>query len=322
MQRIVPYLFAAFLVLPLNALSASLNAGFVQGLWYADEQVLADEPTRIYVAFRNNTPDDLTGTVHFSVDGVRIGSSDVRVLSGRVVEAWVDWIPTYGKREVTATVENVVLHQIGGKEVPAEVSGLSATDTLTIDRDTDKDEKPDEKDTDDDNDGVSDEDEKRRGTDPRVVDVKDEDKVKETVMENRSAAVLNAESAEGFEQYIGEGSAHNLLGSITARVTDAKRSIDAYRTARSETMRDDLLPTDQTSGNATITRSTLEETEGGLWQMLVRGGKALISHIWTFILWLVSNIFAHPALVQFLLLFGILYGLFKFTRRFVRRQGL
>jgi len=320
MQRIVPYLFVAFLTLPLSVFSASLNAGFVQGLWYADEQVFADEPTRIYVAFRNNTADDLTGTVLFSVDGVGVGSSDVRVLSGRVVEAWVDWTPTYGERAIAATVENVVLHQMDGKTVPAEISELSAKDMLSIDRDTDKDGTGDKKDADDDNDGVSDEDEKKRGTDPRVVDRQQEDDAEEKTVPTQSATVHSAASTQGFEQYLGDGSAHTLLGGITSRVNEAKQSIDAYRDARSAGMEDNLLPTDQTSGNATITRS-IEESGGGLLQMLVRGGKALMEHLWTFILWLISNIFAHPALVQFLLLFGILYGLFKFTRRFVRRPG-
>lgn len=321
MPRIASYLFLVFLATPLSVFSAPLNAGFVQGLWYADEQVFADEATRIYVAFRNNTPDDLTGTVHFSVDGVRVGSSDVRVLSGRVVEAWVDWIPTYGEHDVTTTVDNVVLHQIGGKAIPAEISGLSAKDTLTVDRDTDEDGVGDKRDTDDDNDGASDEDEEKRGTDPRVADAEEEED-EETAVPRQSAAVSDAKPTEGFERYLGDGSARTLLGGITSQVTEAKQSIDAYRKARIETMRGDLLPNDQASGNATITRSSIEETEGGLWHMLVRGGKALVAHVWTFILWLASNILAHPALVQFLLLLGILYGLFKFTRRFARRPGL
>jgi hypothetical protein len=319
MQTLILSLFCILIILPLSASAAPLNAGFVQGLWYADKEIFADTPTRIYVAFRNHTPDDLTGTVHFTVDSVRVGSSEVRALSGRVVEAWVDWTPTSGEHTIAATVENVALHKIGGETVPAEIASLTAEDTRTVDRDTDKDGIGNASDTDDDNDGISDDEERKNNTDPLVANVKQESEEEESP---QLATVQAASDVQGFEQYLGEGTVSNLLGGITEEITEAKQSIDAYRTERKREMQDDLIPSEHTSGNATITRSAIDTEPKSLWEALLYGGKALIAHIWTFVLWLISNILAHPVLVQLLILIGILYGLFSFTRRFARRPSI
>ncbi len=85
-------MLTAFFI-PTAILAAEFNAGFVQGLWYSDEHLIDDKTIRIYVALRNNTKHDLTGTVRFEDGTKRIGSTEIRALPGRLVEAWIDWLP-------------------------------------------------------------------------------------------------------------------------------------------------------------------------------------------------------------------------------------
>lgn len=313
------FLLFTLFIIPWGALAAPLNVGFVQGLWYAHEPVFAGVPNRMYVAFRNNTPDDLTGTINFAMNGALIGSSDVRVLSGRVTEAWVDWTPVFGEQTVQATVVNVALHRIGGETVSVEIPGLTTHDTRTVDRDTDKDETGDALDEDDDNDGISDKDEKDRGTNPLVAEPKTES-TDAPATHNDSAS--EAVDTEGFERFFDGGVTDALLSSATNEIHDAKQAIDSYRAERDATTNDDLIPEYKTSGDgAVITRSTME-TKTSFWDSLITGGKALISHLWTFILWLLSSVLAHPIFVQLLILLSILYGLFYTARRFGRRPGI
>ncbi len=102
---------------PLFAHGEELNAGFVQGIWYAHNPVIAEVPNRIYVAFRNSTEHDLTGTVRFADNGLRIGSTEISALPGRLVEAWIDWKPRHGDHKITATLSDVEIHAIGGAEL-------------------------------------------------------------------------------------------------------------------------------------------------------------------------------------------------------------
>lgn len=295
--------------LPYGAFAAPVNAGFVDGLWYATEPVFADVPNRIYVAFRNNTEADLTGTVYFRADGAKIGSSEVHTLSGRVMEAWVDWTPRYGTQEITASIENATLHYVGGKTETISLAGLTVTETRSIDRDTDSDGAGDADDQDDDNDTVSDEDERTRGSDPRVPNPEP--------LHTASASVTESpDSRQGLERFTNEGVIDSVMSNFTDRIEGGKKAVDTYRTERSETMSDALIPEGDGSG---ITRSQIDNAEGSLWQKFVLGIGALLSHIWTFVLWLLSNILAHPLVVQIGLLVGTLYIIFRTARRFGRR---
>lgn len=108
-------------------------------------------------------PHDFTGTVRFSDNGKRIGSSEISALSGRLVEAWVDWNPLYGSHTISAQISDATLHIIGGKTEQVDITGIVVDDTISVDYDTDGDGVGNTEDTDDDNDGTSDEDEYARG---------------------------------------------------------------------------------------------------------------------------------------------------------------
>lgn len=323
------YIFLLFIILiPAWSSAAEPNAGFVQGLWYSSEAVFAEVPTRIYVAVRNNTPHDLTAVVRFSDNGQRIGSSEVSILSGRLVEAWVDWTPSFGKHEITATVSNAEFHILGGETESIDIAGIIAEDTLVVDYDTDKDGIGNETDTDDDNDGISDTDEKTRGSNPLVPNPKEKtDSMEEKGFADDvedSTSEKSTDSERGFEKYIGAGTVYSLLSNVTEKVENTKQSLDAYREKRNNEISTEQIPTtleetiDTDTGNATITRSKIETKKNSL-SSFISGISSLLKSIYTFVLWFFSRALSYPALIQFGLLLGILYTIYRVAKKIGRR---
>lgn len=316
---------------PVSSQAEEVNAGFVQGLWYSSDTILEGVPVRIYAALRNNSPHDLTGTVRFTDNEKRIGSSAVSALSGRLVETWIDWTPIAGEHALSVSLEGAELHVIGGDTVQADIANITVEDTQVADYDTDKDGIGNETDTDDDNDEVSDMEEKTRGTNPLVGNPKpkvaeEEEKPKETVADTPVVPVP-AETAgeEGLEKYIENETANALLGNVTEKVENAKQSLDAYRDERNQKLYTKATSTEGETAlgtytnNATITRSKIE-TKNTFLSSFISGVASLLQNIWTFVLWLLSKVLTHPALIQFLFLLSILYMLYRMMRRMARRQ--
>lgn len=324
-------------ILPYSVHAEETNAGFVQGLWYSAEPVFAGVPTRIYIAIRNNTGHDLTGTVRFTDNGKRIGSFEVSALEGRLVEAWVDWTPTWGEHTVTATVSDAALHVIGGDTESIDITGITASDTLTVDYDTDHDGIGNTEDTDDDNDTVTDTEETKRGTNPLVTNPKaisGDVAVKENngevlTTDTRTHASTSDSSGEGLEQYIENETANTILGNATQKIERAKTALDTYREERDATLAQNTPPTDTENPpemklgtlteNATITRTQVG-TDAGLLGSFVAGMAALLASLWTLVLFSTSKILSHPAILEALLLVGILVFFYRIARRFGRRN--
>jgi hypothetical protein len=318
------------LCLPLFTHAQETNAGFVQGLWYASNPVFAEIPNRIYVAIRNNTPHDLTSTVRFTDNGKRIGSSEIHALSGHLVEAWVDWTPTYGEHAVVATLTNTELDIIGAHTQPADITQIIAKDTLTIDLDTDKDGIGNQTDTDDDNDRISDSDEKIQGNDPLVANPKIQKTTEVTQTASHTQAVTSTKLAEatteqGLEKYTGDGAVGTLLMNVTSKVEAAKASLDTYREKRNTILYSDTpsstakeIAPRSSLDTATITRTHIG-TSHNFFSTLLSSSIALIQNIWTALLFALSRALTHPALLQFLILVGILGMVYRISSRLGRR---
>lgn len=235
------------------------NAGFVEGLWYDHETVFANEPTRVYVAIRNNTGADLTGTVEFFVDEKRIERSSVSAINGHIITSWADWTPTYGEHTISATLSRTELHIVGSRTEEITVTASLAKDTLFVDRDTDKDGTGNREDEDDDGDGVTDKQEKNDGTDPLdpedpapepeleedeetgSEDKKAEEKESDESKNDGSSSHPTDRSAngpEGLEQYLTESRADTALTSLTQTINTTKKRIDDYRDTRNESLRE------------------------------------------------------------------------------------
>lgn len=303
-----------------------INAGFVQGLWYSSETVLEGEPTRIYVALRNNTDHDLTGTVRFSVDGTRIGSSEVRALSGRLVEAWVDWSPKSGNHTVLANVSNAELHIIGEGTQRIDITSMVAEDQIFVDIDTDGDGVGNETDTDDDGDGLSDEEETSGGTDPLKPDQTPAvPSQEETDTEQEPTSIdteIPTDPESGLEKFLSEGTADDVFSAVTKRIENTKKSLDEYRESRIEKP-EEPAPVQSTisepTDTATITRTQVEPNVGFFEKFISLTG-SLISTLWSFTLVFFSFLLGFPALIELLILWGILVLLYKTAKRLGQRR--
>lgn len=336
MKKYAAIFLSLFFLFPFSSYAEEFNAGFVQGLWYSSDTVFAGVPTRIYVALRNNTPHDLTGTVRFTDNGKRIGSSEVRALSGRLVETWIDWTPSDGEHTISASLSDATLNIIGGGTKNLESTGILAEDVLTIDTDTDKDGVGNTTDTDDDADGVSDLDEKNRGTNPLLKNpspaplaekASSTARTAERIASAESTITQSGDKAHGLEQYVTEGTANTLLSNMTQKVETAKQSLDTYRdernTERASAQKETASTTAETrlgtyTDTATITRSKIEPEEGFL-NSFISGIAGVFHSVWTFVLFLASRALAFPALLELALLIGILYFFYRAARSVGRR---
>lgn len=333
MQKYAAIFLSLFFLFPFSSYAEDINAGFVQGLWYSSETIFSGIPTRIYVALRNNTPHDLTGTVRFTDNGKRIGSSEVRALSGRLVETWIDWTPSEGEHAISASLSDATLHVIGGDAQNLDSTDILAEDVLTIDTDTDKDGVGNTLDADDDADGVSDIDEKNRGTNPLLKNpspapitekAKITDAVDERISLAESTSTQSGAEARGLEQYVTDGVASTLLSNMTQKVETAKQSLDTYREERN-TEKETVSTTTETrlgtyTDTATITRSKIEPKTSFL-SSFISGIAGVFHAAWTFVLFLTSRALAFPALLELALLVGILYFFYRAARSVGRRPN-
>lgn len=356
MKWILSVLFFTILTTPV--FGQEFNAGFVQGLWYGDKEVLAEKTIRVYVAIRNNTGADLTGTVEFFDNDTRIERNNVSALDGRIIESWADWTPSYGEHTLTATLSRTELHTVGTSTEAVEVVSTSAADIVFADLDTDNDGIGNNNDTDDDGDGVSDAQEKQDGTDPLVSDESDEDTAESTdtddeesgsTSDNTEPETTQSSDPEGLEQFTNEGRTDSTLSSVTDVVNNSKKKIDSYRAKRNVKTPDAIVnetidkapiisqikipdeETDQSTttaaeifkqGFGTVTREQTEKKQDeGFFATVLSLATTLISSIYTFALYLVSLYLGHPIVVQLTLLFLILYLLYKVAKRLGQRDN-
>lgn len=319
MKRFALFICCLFFIIPTTTRAQEINAGFVQGLWFSSNEIIEGVPVRVYTALRNNTPHDLLGTVRFMDNGKRIGSMSVSALSGRLVEAWTDWTPGPGEHSLSVTLSDAELHVIGGEVIQADVAGIALEETVVADIDTDEDGIGNENDIDDDNDGISDADEIAQGSNPLVADKKPAEE--DAVARDAEADTEPASDTEGLEKFLDDGIASSLLANVTDKIENAKQSLDAYRDERNTPHSESPSEVAMSSyeNNATITRSTIE-TKGSFFGTLMSGISAIWHSIYSVILWILSGALAHPALIQVILLLGILYMLYRTMRRLTRRR--
>lgn len=311
------------IVLPVVTNAATINAGFVEGIWYSNNQPVVGETIRIYTAIRNNTDNDLIGTVEFFVNGKKLNSSPVQALTGRIVEAWADWPTIAGTSSISARLSGTRLAPIGQNAEAVEVGAAESSGTIFVDIDTDGDGIGNQVDTDDDGDGVSDVDEIAAGTDPLVADATTSSEVANVSAERLQPATTTDE-AIGLEQFLTDGITHDTLANFTEAINTSKQNLDEYRAARKEVL--GISTTTDPTGNAdlasttdqydqngfgTVTRSQSNESSSSPWH----GLGSIFSTIYTFILWCVSLYLGHPAIVQITLLILIIFVVYKTARR-------
>ncbi len=331
--------YLLLLLFPLQLYAEEFNAGFVQGLWYSQEKIFVNEPVRIYVAIRNNTGSDLTGTVEFFDGGTRINKKTVQALDGRIIESWADWSPTHGTHTVSANLTRIELSKVGSSTQTVEVTSALAKDILFVDYDTDKDGSGNMEDKDDDGDTITDVQEKSTGTDPLIKNVTEEKKelkeekmdVQEDAKDTQETKTISNNPAdsnpEGLEHFLSESPAENVLSGVTTFINSTKQNLDTYRTDR-KTKLEAQEPTVNADGFGEITRTTDGEANqsespkvsgDSFFDKAFGVAGKIFNGIFTTILAILSFVLAHPMFVQLGILILILFLLIKFAAKFGKR---
>lgn len=331
---------------------ASNNAGIVRGLWYSEENFFAGEPLRVYVAIRNNTGSDLSGTVEFFVNNKKIERSNIDALDGRIIESWADWTPTYGTSTITATLSRTEISSTASGTRAVEATSALAEDIIFVDYDTDQDGIGNLEDKDDDGDGKTDLEEKAAGTDPLRYDEPprtDKSETGEQTAEansNDSTTAVNSGSynhsyennptgaSEGLEQFLTPSRADTMLNSVTDVVRTTKKKLDDYRAERQQQI-DPPAPSEvkvnedgfgeierisKDKKKAQESKPVAEKPEGFFGDLLTFLGN-IISGVYTVILGALSFALGYPALIQIILLILILYITYRLARKFGRRPN-
>ena len=290
---------------------------------------------RVYVAIRNNTGSDLTGTVEFFDNGQQIGRKTVQALDGRIIESWADWEANYGDHTLTATLSRIELHTIGESTQEVEVISALAEDMIFVDYDTDKDGIGNTEDQDDDGDNISDAQEEEDGTDPLVKNAPKEEKPEETQETKRSEEEELEETpttSRGLERYLTDSPAENMLSGVTTYIHDLKEDLDAYRSSRTahtpeqnsasstnavnaDGFGEAVRSSSTNAGTGSANQFNLPDFMKSMWGLIT----ALFSTVFTFLLTALSWLLGHPVLIQVGLLALVLITLIKLAHKFGSR---
>lgn len=336
-------LFLSFVLWPISTIYAQeFNAGFVQGLWFSEEKIFAEKPVRVYVAIRNNTDADLTGTVEFFDNEQRIERNNVNALNGRIIESWADWTPTFGSHTLSATLSRIELHTVGSSTQAVEVKSALAEEIIFVDYDTDGDGVGNQDDIDDDGDGISDTAEENNGTDPLTYDepATEEAETEGTVEQSDDINTPSENNTtnngpEGLEQYLAPSIAEQTLGSFTEFLNTTKQNLDAYRETRGATNNEEDGPAEievNEDGFGEISRTQKDEKEtkkpevpdikkGGFVDATITILGTIFTVVYTVLLSALSFFLGHPVFVQLTILFFILFIMYKLAHKFGQRRN-
>lgn len=136
-------------------------------LWLSTTETTEGEKVQASTVVTKQDAESVSGTISFFSGGKLLGTSDFSLpagVGGAVVS--VTFAPEKGTHQVSAKITRAVVSRNGAEE-PVQVTGeAKAADKLVVTPDNDRDKIADAIDADDDNDGISDADEKVKGTDP------------------------------------------------------------------------------------------------------------------------------------------------------------
>jgi len=317
------------LLFPQISVGEEINAGFVNGLWYSEDTIFAEETVRVYVAIRNNTDADLTGMVTFFNNDKKIGTQTITALNGRIIESWIDWKPAYGENTIKAELSQLKLSVVGKDIENINIAIAAATDNIFVDYDTDGDNIGNNTDSDDDNDSISDAEETKNGTNPLIKNNADNS---EGNSNQAIAASINSEPEEatseaqteygGLERFLTPSRADTLLTQVTTWSDETKQKIDAYRIRRKAVTNESTLSVMvDNDGFGEISRTNTQDqsakskaAETVLIPDLINIVAKLSGIILTAVLATLSWTLGYSILIQLLILIGILSGIY-FTAR-------
>ena len=163
---LTPFIFFGWMsaVTPLYAATCSLSIS-PGSFTTVPSTMIVDQRVKIYLSLEAVCPDDIEGTVTFFQQGSSFGSKPFSIRSGgKPEEVWMSWRPTSeGSYELRVEAS-------GSSDNPPSTVVQTTSMNIFVDRDSDGDGIPDRLDADMDNDGLTNEEEKKIGTDSLKVD--------------------------------------------------------------------------------------------------------------------------------------------------------
>lgn len=153
-QKILSIVFlGGFLLTPLAHADSTADLSLVPGSIKSKDYVLEEKPVRLYATVKNNSKQDLLGTVKFydETKGEFIGQDQpVSIVAGGTDDVFIDWNPgATGTKKLTARI-------LPWSDEGDDASNNKISTSIFVDIDTDGDGIPNQKDPDDDNDEVKD----------------------------------------------------------------------------------------------------------------------------------------------------------------------
>ena len=107
MQRLPTLILIALLCVP-TSLSAALNAGVINGVWFSAPTLVAGTPTTLYSAVQNYSgTTTITGSVAFLVDGAIVGNADFTTPIGNLTAVSTTHVFSEGTHVVSAYITTV-----------------------------------------------------------------------------------------------------------------------------------------------------------------------------------------------------------------------
>lgn len=140
-------------------------------LWLSAARIVVGKSVTISTAVMKVGDEKVTGGVTFYANEKQIGFSDFSLGAhtyGAV--ASVSWVPAPGTYNISAKITRAVITRDGKEEALVVSTEVKSSEALVVLLDIDGDGIPNMDDPDDDNDGISDDDERRGGTNPLVKD--------------------------------------------------------------------------------------------------------------------------------------------------------
>ncbi|PIR60943.1 MAG: hypothetical protein COU68_02070, partial [Candidatus Pacebacteria bacterium CG10_big_fil_rev_8_21_14_0_10_45_6] len=246
MNRFIPILLLLLFIFPVPA--HALNAGFVEGIWFSQEQFVDSTPIAVYTALRNNTNDSISGTLEFLANDNVIESVSFSLAPTQLRQFKTEHVFTAGQVQVSA--------RIASSSLPALARVAVGSEKIIVDTDTDKDGVGNAIDTDDDNDGVPDAKEIADGTDPLDATSPAKESAEEKVKTNATSTTpISVEDAKQVAEQSAE-----VASSVVKKVVNTINPIANSLADRAEEARDRMLERDQLAAAGSSSFGTIITT--------------------------------------------------------------
>lgn len=280
---------------PVQAIAEeNINAGIINGVWFSKLPFFRGDDVVIYTAFQNQSDKELNGVIEFVHNEFVIGEKPFSAKQGEFITRSMDWTATYGDHTFKIRIKDLTARGVNGEEVKVSTQdGDAQSRAFFGDNDTDHDQTGDQVDTDDDNDGLSDNEEKIRGTDPKKKDTDGDG-----INDKDDANPLSADESKPKNIFTDKGlqnEAVEAAKNVVAEADVAKDDFAQFAEEKVRNIREELKTLEEQpeqNGKGRATSITAQNTDKKK-PLLSLANQKLIKKIelgfWTLILTMIKN---------------------------------